>query len=100
MPRPPESGAVSQSIRRSLSRPASRFAWSSTAAASNRRPAASIADVLGVDIRVPDHTTLSRRGGGLTILLKRIDRDEPLHLLVDRRSYVGGARPTFVGPLS
>ena len=43
----------------------------------------SIADVLGVDIRVPDHTTLSRRGGGLTILLKRIDRDEPLHLLVD-----------------
>ena len=32
----------------------------------------SIADVLGVDIRVPDHTTLSRRGGGLTVLLKRI----------------------------
>jgi transposase len=43
----------------------------------------SIADVLGVDIRVPDHTTLSRRGGGLTVLLKRIDRDEPLHLLID-----------------
>jgi transposase len=43
----------------------------------------SIAAVLGVDIRVPDHTTLSRRGGGLTILLKRIDRDEPLHLLID-----------------
>jgi len=39
--------------------------------------------VLGVDIRVPDHTTLSRRGGGLTIFLKRIDRDEPLHLLID-----------------
>jgi hypothetical protein len=27
----------------------------------------SIADVLGVDIAIPDHTTLSRRGGGLTI---------------------------------
>jgi transposase len=43
----------------------------------------SIADVLGVDIAIPDHTTLSRRGGGLTILPNRADRDEPLHLLVD-----------------
>ena len=43
----------------------------------------SITDVLGVDIAIPDHTTLSRRGGGLTILLKRLDRAEPLHLLVD-----------------
>jgi IS5 family transposase len=43
----------------------------------------SIATVLGVDISIPDHTTLSRRGGGLTILPKKIDRDEPLHLLVD-----------------
>jgi transposase len=43
----------------------------------------SIADVLGVDIAIPDHTTLSRRGGGLTILPKRADRHEPLHLLVD-----------------
>ena len=43
----------------------------------------SIADVLGVDIAIPDHTTLSRRGGDLTILLKRLDRAEPLHLLVD-----------------
>ena len=43
----------------------------------------SIVDVLGVDIAIPDHTTLSRRGGGLTILLKRLDRAEPLHLLVD-----------------
>jgi hypothetical protein len=42
----------------------------------------SIADLLGVDIAIPDHTTLSRRGGGLTILLKRLDRAEPLHLLV------------------
>jgi hypothetical protein len=43
----------------------------------------SIADVLGINIAIPDHTTLSRRGGGLTILPKHIDRDEPLHLLVD-----------------
>ena len=43
----------------------------------------SIAAVLHVDIRVPDHTTLSRRSGGLTILPSRIRRDEPLHLLVD-----------------
>ena len=42
-----------------------------------------IVDVLGVDINVPDHTTLSRRGGGLAILPKRLDRGEPLHLLVD-----------------
>ena len=43
----------------------------------------SIAAVLGVDIAIPDHTTLSRRGGGLTILLKQLDCAEPLHLLVD-----------------
>jgi hypothetical protein len=43
----------------------------------------SIAAALHVDIRVPDHTTLSRRSGGLTILPSRIRRDEPLHLLVD-----------------
>ena len=41
------------------------------------------ADVLKIDIAIPDHTTLSRRGGGLTILPKRIDRTEPLHLLID-----------------
>ena len=43
----------------------------------------SIANVLKIDIAIPDHTTLSRRGGGLTILPKRIRRTEPLHLLVD-----------------
>jgi hypothetical protein len=43
----------------------------------------SIAEVLGVDIPIPDHTTLSRRGGGLTILPNLVTRDEPLHLLVD-----------------
>jgi hypothetical protein len=39
--------------------------------------------VLELDIAIPDHTTLSRRGGGLTILLKTVGREEPLHLLVD-----------------
>ena len=43
----------------------------------------SIADLLGVQIRIPDHTTLSRRGGGLKVLPQRIERDEPLHLLID-----------------
>ena len=43
----------------------------------------SIADLLGVRIRIPDHTTFSRRGGGLRILPKRIVRGEPLHVLVD-----------------
>jgi hypothetical protein len=43
----------------------------------------SIATVLELDIAIPDHTTLSRRGGGLTILPKTIAREEPLHLLVD-----------------
>jgi hypothetical protein len=38
--------------------------------------------MLGVDIAIPDHTTPSRRGDGLTILPKRLDRAEPLHLLV------------------
>jgi transposase len=43
----------------------------------------SIAEVLKIDIAIPDHTTLSRRGGGLTVMPTRIDRAEPLHLLVD-----------------
>src|SRR5215208_5948343 len=43
----------------------------------------SIVDALEINIPIPDHTTLSRRGGGPTILPKRVDRAEPLHLLVD-----------------
>jgi hypothetical protein len=43
----------------------------------------SLADVLDIDIAIPDHTTLSRRGSGLVILPKTIGREEPLHLLVD-----------------
>jgi transposase len=43
----------------------------------------SIAAALKIDIAIPDHTTLSRRGDGLTILPTRADPTEPLHLLVD-----------------
>lgn len=43
----------------------------------------SITDLLGVPIRIPDHTTFSRRGGGLKILPQRVEPNEPLHLLID-----------------
>jgi hypothetical protein len=43
----------------------------------------SIAGVLKIDIAIPDHTTLNRRSVGLTILPMRIQRAEPLHLLID-----------------
>jgi hypothetical protein len=43
----------------------------------------SIAHLLGADIKIPDHTTFSRRGDGLTPLRKPVERDEPLHLLID-----------------
>jgi hypothetical protein len=43
----------------------------------------SIANVLGLDIAIPDHTTSSRRGVGMTVLPRDIHRTEPLHLVVD-----------------
>jgi hypothetical protein len=43
----------------------------------------SIADLLGVQIRIPDHTMFSRRGGGLKVLPQRVERNEPPHLLID-----------------
>jgi hypothetical protein len=43
----------------------------------------SIAHLLGVDIKIPDHTTFSRRGDGLTLLRKPVERNEPLNLLID-----------------
>src|ERR1700737_1277785 len=42
-----------------------------------------IAHLLGIDIKIPDHTTFSRRGDGLTPLRKPVERDESLHLLID-----------------
>src|ERR1700722_13694046 len=46
----------------------------------------SIAHLLGVDIKIPDHTTFRRRGDGLTILKKPTERDETLQLLIDSTS--------------
>src|SRR4051812_25082861 len=43
----------------------------------------SIIDLLGLDLPIPAHTTFSRRGGGLTVLPQRVERNEPLHLLID-----------------
>jgi transposase len=43
----------------------------------------SIISLLKVAIKVPDHTTFSRRSSGLAILPQRIGRDEPVHLLID-----------------
>src|ERR1700676_229348 len=43
----------------------------------------SITHLLGVEIKIPDHTTFSRRGDDLTLLKKPVERDEPLHLLID-----------------
>jgi len=37
-----------------------------------------------VDIRVPDYSTFSRRGAGLSLLMKsRAEQDSPIHLVVD-----------------
>ena len=43
----------------------------------------SIIGLLKGAIKVPDHTTFSRRSAGLAILPQRIGRDEPVHLLID-----------------
>src|SRR3954463_4815634 len=43
----------------------------------------SIIGLLGLDLPIPDHTTFSRRGGGVTVLQQRVERNEPLHVLID-----------------
>jgi IS5 family transposase len=43
----------------------------------------SVVKLLGVKLRVPDYTTLSRRRQVLEVSLPRRRRDEPLHLVVD-----------------
>ena len=43
----------------------------------------SITIALNIDLEIHDHTTLSRRGGGLTLLPKLVGRNGLLHLLVD-----------------
>ena len=43
----------------------------------------SIVGLLGLDLPVPDHTTLSRRAATLDVPRPRSAGSEPLHLLVD-----------------
>jgi IS5 family transposase len=39
--------------------------------------------MMGVGLKAPDHTTLSRRGQVLTVGLRRVATAEPIHLIVD-----------------
>ena len=44
----------------------------------------SLVKLMGVDIRVPNFSTFSRRGSGLVLPMKsRSDKDGPIHLVVD-----------------
>ena len=43
----------------------------------------SLFQMLGLDLSAPDHTTLSRRGQGLTLALRRVPADAGVHLIVD-----------------
>ena len=43
----------------------------------------SLFGLMGVDLQVPDHTTLSRRGRGLGIRLRNSASAGPIHLIVD-----------------
>ncbi len=43
-----------------------------------------LADLLGIDLPIPDHTTLSRRLKSLRVFgFRRLDTDRPIHLLID-----------------
>ena len=44
----------------------------------------SLVKLMGVDIRVPDTSTFSRRGAGLILPMRsRAERNDPIHLVVD-----------------
>jgi IS5 family transposase len=43
----------------------------------------SIVDLLGVELAIPDHTTLCRRRKSLSVSLQTVRSGEPLHLVVD-----------------
>ena len=43
----------------------------------------SILQLMGTDLPVPDHTTLSRRGRSLSVTIERRASDAPRHLLID-----------------
>jgi Transposase DDE domain len=56
----------------------------------------SIFGIMGLDLSVPDHTTLSRRGQSLDLALRRVRTRNRLHLVVDirdSRSSVKGSGP-------
>ena len=50
---------------------------------------ASILALMGLAVRVPDHTTLSRRQAGLTVDWPLQPKDQPLHLVVDATGLKG-----------
>jgi hypothetical protein len=63
--------------------PGWRFDWSSISCFYRSRAYGDQSRICSrVDIRISDHATFSGRVGALTILPKRIGREEPLHLLV------------------
>ena len=43
----------------------------------------SLFHLMGLDLRSPDHTTLSRRGQHLNLTLRRVPRRAALHLVID-----------------
>ena len=43
----------------------------------------SIMEILEIDLPVPDHTTLSRRAGGLSVQMPRTSKIDDLHLIVE-----------------
>ena len=43
----------------------------------------SVLSLMGVDLEVPDHTTLSRRSQHLDVAVHRVPADKPIHLIVD-----------------
>ena len=43
----------------------------------------SVLALMGADLDAPDHTTLSRRGQQLAVMLRRIPATDPIHLIVE-----------------
>ena len=54
--------------------------------------------LMGLDLRSPDHTTLSRRGQHLNLTLRRVPRRAALHLVIDSTglSMVGEGGRSFI----
>ena len=43
----------------------------------------SVLSLMALDLKAPDHTTLSRRSQGLNVELHRVSVDQPIHLIID-----------------